>query len=250
MTNSRSMSLALVIALTLLLPSFCLAQGAKGLTTYRELIELATDGSARVTVDVTLAGWQQDRIDLPMNFATADGMTIEAPGLNASAATATVGDVRVLRVQFDRPPPTTEQLKITFTVKTFLDWTRAKSPRGTYALSYTFTNATSTTIGDYAVRIALPAGYTVTGVTSSTPRMTGEEVEPPYLFGTEGNQVVMTLRMKPVAPAKFAAIAFNFESAQRNPLPVLVLAALIALAGLYLKRDVLTSPTFERDVAG
>jgi hypothetical protein len=25
--------------------------------------------------------------------------------------------------------------------------------------------------------------------------MTGEEVEPPYLFGTEGNQVVMTLRM-------------------------------------------------------
>ncbi len=199
---------------------------------------------------MTLAGWQEQRIDLPLNVANPDNLTVEAAGLSARAAVARNGDVRVIRVEFDRVPPGVKQLRIRLTAKGLLNWERARSSRGTYSLSYTFANATSATIGDYAFKLLLPAGYTIRSITSSTPRATGEEVEPPYGFATEDGRVALSLRAKPVAPGKFAAIAFGFESTGRNPLPAVIIGLLVALAGLYLKRDVLSSESFERKIAG
>lgn len=225
------------------------AQTVPGFATYRETVDLATDGSAAVTIEVTLVAWPRQEIDLPLGAAAAEGFTAQAGAAPAHAAAVRVGDVRFVRVILDEPPAASQALRVTYAVKRFLDWEKSRSPRGIHALSYTFTNLTTTTIADYGLRIVLPAGYAVNGITSSTPRATGEEVEPPYGFATRDGRVVLSLRAKPVAPGRVAAVAFGFVAARRDPVPVLVIAVLVALAGLYLKRDVLTRATFEPKTA-
>lgn len=222
----------------------------KGITTYRETIDLAAGGSALVTVDVTLAGWQDGVLDLPLNVANPEELKVVATGMAATIAAVRVGDVRMLRVTFGQLPAATQTLTLTYATKTFLNWERSRSPRGFHALSYTFANVTTATVADYGLTVVLPTGYLVRGITSSTPRATGEEIEPPYGFATRNGRVQLSLRAKPVTPGRFAAIAFGFEPAGHSPLPVLVIAGLIALAGLYLKRDVLTRATFEAKIAG
>jgi hypothetical protein len=221
-----------------------------GITTYRETIDLAADGSATVTADIALAGLAASELELPLNVAAADRIAVTADGLAAAAAAVRVGDVRLLRVTFERPPAASQKLRITYAVKNFLDWARSRSPRGIRTLSYTFANLTTHSVADYAVTIVLPPGHLVSGVTSSTPRASGEEIEPPYGFATREGRVEMKLRAKPVAPGKFAAIAFGFVPAERSPLPVLVIAGLLIAAGFYLKHDVLTRECFEAKAAG
>jgi hypothetical protein len=226
------------------------AQESRGIARYRETIDLAGDGSAAVAIDVTLAGWLQDYVDLPLNVAKPDALAVEAAERSPTATVVRNGDVRLIRVGFDRRPAPMQALRVTFTAAGFLDWDRARSPRGVYALAYTFANTTPTTVGDYALRVLLPAGYVVAGVTGSTPRATGEEIDPPYGFATRDGRTALDLRAKSVAPGRFAAISFGFEPEQRSPLAVVAICLLVGLVGLYLKRDALTRASFERKTAG
>ena len=139
---------------------------------------------------------------------------------------------------------------VTFTAREFIDWKKARSPRGIYGLSYTFTNNVMANIGQYRLKVLLPESYEMNGVTSSTPRMTGEEIQPPYEFASESKRTVVTLRSKSVGPGKTAAIAFGFVKAGRNPLPFLIFGLLIAAAALWFKRDVLTRADYARETAG
>ena len=225
------------------------AQDAKGITAYQELIDLAPDGSAKIRLDVTLSGWDSDKIELPLNFAKPEDFEVTADGRKAKAVAGKTGDVKVIKLQFDGKPAAQEKLSVTFTAKEFFDWAKAKTPRGVFRFSYTFTNATANNIAGYKVKILLPPGYNIAGITSSTPRATGEEVEAPYDFATENGRVALNLRSKSVASAKNAAIAFGFEKEERHTAPVILIGLLIAALALYLKRDVLTRPDFGRESA-
>ena len=223
------------------------AQDAKGITAYQELVDLAPDGSAKVTLNVTLSGWDSDKIELPLNFAKAEDFEVAAGGRKVKATAGKTGDVKVIKLQFDGKPAAEEKFAVTFTAREFFDWAKAKTPRGTFRFSYTFTNATANNITGYKLKILLPPGYNIAGITSSTPRATGEEIEAPYDFATENGRVALNLRSKSVASGKFAAIAFGFEKEERHTLPVILIGLLIAALALYLKRDVLTRPDFVRE---
>ena len=238
--------LALLLALLLGAPAF--AEEAKGITSLRETVELAPDGSAAVTVEVKLANWPADRLDLPLNFGKPGPLAVSG-NVKADATVVRNGDARQIHVQFDGKPPVDTTVSIRFTAQDFLDWKKARSPRGVYGLSYTFTNTGMMTIGRYALTVRLPQGYGVNGVTSSTPRMTGEEVEPPYDFGTVDGRTVMNLRAKSIGPGKTAAIAFGFSEEERHPLPFVVAGLLIALVALWGKRDVLTREDYVREAS-
>lgn len=224
------------------------AQEKKGITSYRETIDLQADGSASVTIDLSLAGWAANSLDLPLSFAKPDNISASGDGVRA-AALARNGDVRVIRVQFENQPPSAANVKIRFAARDFLDWKKARSARGTYALAYTFTNTATAQIGDYRLKLLLPEGYEMNGITSSTPRMTGEEVTPPYDFSFEGKRTVVNLRGKAVAPGRNAAIAFGFVPAERDPLPFILAGLLIAGVALWIKRDVLTREDYVREAA-
>jgi len=248
----RHATLARIIGILLPLILIALpaaAQDAKGITAYRETIEIAADGSAAVSVDVTLSGWATDRIELPLNFAKVENFAVTAEGVKAAATASKTGDVRVIKVQFEGNPPAKLKLRVTFTAKDFFDWKKAKNPRGVYGFSYTFTNTTTANIADYSFKLLLPPGFEMNGVTSSTPRATGEEVEPPYDFVNEGGRTVVNLRSKSVGPGKAAAIAFGFAPEERRLWPAILIGLLVAALGLYLKRDVLTRSDYARESA-
>jgi hypothetical protein len=241
-----ALTFALLIALTVFPAS---AQDAKGITAYKEVIDLANDGSAQVTTSFTLVGWDSDKLDLPLNVASADNLVVEAQGCKAAAASGKTGDVKVIKLQFDGKPPAQSNIMVRYTAKGFLDFAKAVNPRGIVNLSYTFTNATSANIGKYDFKVLLPPGYAMNGVSSSTPRATGEEVEPPYDFANEGGRVAVSLHSPSVGVGKNAAIAFGFQKSDLSALPVIVIGILIIVAALVYKRDVLTRPDFEKPVA-
>lgn len=239
-------ALCLIASLALdALPAWC--QEAKGITSYQEVVELLADGTAKVAVNVALAGWEADKIELPLNFAKAEKLAATAKTRKVTAAAGKTGDVRVIKLQFDGKPAPDETVQIAFTAKDFFDWAKAGTPRGIYGFAYTFTNATATNIGGYKLKVLLPTGYAMSGVTSSTPRATGEEVEPPYDFATEGQRLVVNLRSKSVASGRTAAIAFGFANDDRKALAVILLGIVIAGLALYLKRNVLTDPNFVKE---
>jgi len=238
----------LALLLALLLGAPALAEDAKGITLLRETIAVAPDGSAAVTLEVKLANWASDHLDLPLNFGKPGPLAVSGE-VKADATVVRNGDARQIHVQFAGKPPADTRVRIQFTAQDFLDWKKARSPRGVYGLSYTYTNTGAMTIARYALAVQLPQGYGVNGVTSSTPRMTGEEVEPPYDFGTVDGRTVMNLRAKSIGPGKTAAIAFGFSEEERHPLPFVAVGLLIALAALWGKRDVLTREDYVREAA-
>lgn len=224
-------------------------EAKKGIVACRESVDLSPDGSANVTMGIALAGWDSDKLDLPLNYAKPENLGVEAGDLKVVATAGKTGDASVIKLQFDGKPPADVQIKLTFAVKKFLDLGKAKTPRGIFNLSYTFTNATATTINKYDFTVLLPPGYVMNGVSSSTPKATGEEVVPPYDFLAQGNRVVVNLHAPTVGPGKNAAIAFGFAKDDRNPWPLVGIGILISLAALYLKRDVLTSANYAAKTA-
>jgi hypothetical protein len=218
-----------------------------GITALQESIEMGADGSAKVAVRLTLANWEANQIDLPVNVAKPEAPTAEATDVKVAAQLVKNGDIRLLRLLFDGRPPARTQLLVRFTTKEFLVWDKARRPRGEYAAAYTFTNTVPTTIGRYMLKLLLPEGYGISQVTSSTPRMTGEELEPPYDYPTEGGRVVVNLRSKLVAPGRTAAIAFTLHREGGSPLPVILAGLVVAGLALWFKRDVLTRADYARE---
>lgn len=246
----KTIALAGSILLQLALVAPAWPQETKGITAYDENFQLMPDGSARVTTRVRVSGLDAEEIDLPVNVAKPENFTAAADGVKVAASVGKTGDVKVIKLIFATRPIKETEITVTYEAKDFFDWKKARSARGIYNLSYNFTNATSRNIGKYSFKILLPPEYVMNGVSSSTPRMTGEEVEPPYDFVTEGDHLVLTLRSKSVQPGKNAAIAFGFERGERNPKPAIAVGFLIAALALYLKRDSLTRADFKREAAG
>lgn len=246
----RAIALSGWILLQLALAAPAWPQEAKGITAYDEAMEIFPNGSARMTTRLVVSGLDADEIDLPLNVAKPENFTAEGDGVKVTASAGKTGDVKVVKLRFARRPTDATRVTVAYDAKEFFDWRKARSPRGVYNLSYTFTNATSRNIGKYTFKMLLPTGFVIDGVASSTPKATGEEVEPPYDFMREKDRVVLTLRSKSVQPGKNAAIAFGFEREERNPKPVMALGFLIAALALYLKRDVLTRADFSREAAG
>jgi hypothetical protein len=217
----------------------CAAQTPKGITSYGESVDMAVDGSAKVAVTLSVAGLSSDTLELPLNFANVKDVALD-PAAIGSARTVRTGDVDVLQVKFGQPLAAPTTFKLSFTADKFFDWTKAKSARGIYLLSYTFSNTSNVNIANYQLRVALPAGFSMRGVTSSTPRATGEEMEPPYDFAAPDGRLIVNLRAKSVPPGRTAAIAFGFVPSGHNPLPAIAIGAIIIALALYLKRGVLT----------
>ncbi len=223
----------------------CAAQTAKGISSYRESVDLALDGSAKVAVTLSAAGLTSDTLNLPLNFPNVKDVALEPTAIGSARASRS-GDVNVLQVKFGQPLAAPTTFKLVFTAEKFFDWTKAKSGRGTYSLSYTFSNTSNVNIADYQLRVALPAGFSMWDVTSSTPRATGEEIEPPYDFAAPDGRLIVNLRAQSVPPGRTAAIAFAFVPSGHNPLPAIAIGGIIIGLALYLKRDVLTRADYVR----
>jgi len=222
----------------------------KGVTSWKETLELAEDGSAKVALDLVLSNWESDSIDLPLSYAKAEGVEVVSTDVAATAQAGKAGDMRVLKLKFDKKPPAQAKLGVTFAAKGFLDMKKARSPRGFYALNYTFANLSTANVGTYSLKVVLPAGYKMTQVLSSTPKATGNEVTPPFDFGDEGGRTVVNLRSPSVAVGKNAAISFNFQPAGKQALALVAAAIVIAAVAMYAKRDVLTREDYVPETGG
>lgn len=217
----------------------------KGVTSWIESLDLAADGSVKVALDLILSNWDSDAIDLPLSYAKPEGITVVSSELSATAQAGKAGDMRVLKLKFDRKPPASAKLNVSFTMKNFMDMKKSLSPRGFYAFSYTFTNLSPANVGVYSLKVLLPEGYKMSQVLSSTPKATGNEVTPPYDFSAEDGRTIVRLRAPSVAVGKNAAIAFNFQPARKSGLAMIAISIILAAIAMYAKRDVLTREDYE-----
>ena len=217
----------------------------KGVTAWKETLDLAVDGSAKVVLDLVLSNWDSDAIDLPLTYAKPDGITVTSTDVQATAQAGKAGDAKVLKLKFDKKPPAAAKLSVSFAAKDFLDMKKARSPRGFYAFSYSFANLASANVGAYSLKVLMPEGFKMTQVLSSTPKATGSEVTPPYDFSAEDGRTVVNLRAPSVAVGKTAAIAFNFQPERRGGAWMVAVCVILAAIAMYAKRDVLTNPDYE-----
>ncbi len=246
----KTIALAGLILFQVMLIAPAWPQETKGITAYEETFQVLPDGSARVTTRLRVSGLDAEEAELPLNVAKPENFAATADDTKVAASAGKTGDVKVVKLIFASKPIKETAITVTYDAKDFFDWKKAGSARGVYNLSYNFTNATSRNIGKYTLKILLPPEYVMNGVSSSTPRMTGEEVEPPYDFFTDGDHVVLTLRSKAVQPGRNAAIAFGFQKRRQNAKPAIAVGFLIAALALYLKRDSLTRADFKREAVG
>ena len=197
------------------------AQDAKGITVYQELVDLAPDGSAKVTLNVTLSGWDSDKIEPPLNFAKAEDFEVAAGGRKVKATAGKTGDVKVIKLQFDGKPAAEEKFTVTFTAREFFDWAKAKTPRGDVPVFIYLHQCdgeqylTATKSKHRAARLsrALPA---------QSPRATVEESS----AGDDFARLALNLRSN-AASGEFVATAFGFEK-ERHTRPVILIGPLIA----------------------
>lgn len=217
----------------------------KGVTSWKETLELAADGSAKVVLDLSLSNWDGDAIDLPLSYAKPEGIAVASPDVQATAQAGKSGDMRVLKLKFDKKPPATAKLSVSFAMKDFLDMKKALSPRGFYAFNYTFTNLSQANVGAYSLKVLLPEGFKMTQVLSSTPKATGNEVTPPYDFSADDGRTMVNLRAPSVAVGKNAAISFNFQPVRKGGFVMIAVCIVLAAIAMYAKRDVLTREDYE-----
>jgi len=220
----------------------------KGVKSWKEVIDLGSDGNAAVTSEIVLVNWDSDTMDLPLAYGKPDGITVSCSDLSISAQGGKAGDAKVLKLKFNKKPAPEEKLKISFIAKEFLDWNKAKSPRGFYNLSYTLTNLSQTPVNSFSLKILLPPNYRMTQVLSSTPKAKDDDVVPPYDFSKEGDRLVVNLRAPSLAMGKTAAISFNFQPIGSAAAYVIV-SIIISIVALYLKRGVLTNPDYKREIS-
>lgn len=223
--------------------------GTKSVSAWKETLDLAADGSAGVTIDITLANWDSDSANLPIAYDKPEGISVTCADLVATGQIGKVGDARALMLKFDKKPAAEEKLKIAFTVKEYINWAKARSSRGFYNFSYSFANLLPSNIGAYSLKVLLPPNYKMTQVLSSTPKATGDEAVPPYDFTTEGGRVTVSLRAPSVAVGKSTAITFNFQSSVTNALAYIIVSVIVAAIALWVKRDVLTKEDYTREVS-
>jgi hypothetical protein len=247
--SRKALFCLLVVAAVAAMPALAQESGKKpdpkGVTAWKESLDLAADGSAKVVLDLTLSNWDGESIDLPLSYAKPEGILVESSDVTAAAKAGKTGDARVLKLTFDGKPPASANIRVSFGMKDFLDMKKARSPRGFYAFSYTFANMASVNVGSFSLKVLLPEDYAMTQIVSSTPKATGNEVVPPYDFSSANGRTVVNLRAPSVAVGKNAAIAFNFQPARKGALAVVVLSIVVAAVAMYVKRDVLTREDYE-----
>ena len=223
--------LASLLALLLIPP----AAGAAGLADYRETLTLAPDGSAAVHLSATLSDATGADVALPFGHASARALAATANGVAVPAELVHQGALTRLVLHLPQPPAGSVALAASFTAEKFLDWQKARSPRGGIAIGYAFLDTSPLRIADFQARLVLPEGYIMNGITRSLPAATGEEVVPPYTFATEAGRLTVDLRAPSLAPGQGASIAFGVRPAGRAAWPAVAGALAVALAGLWVK---------------
>jgi hypothetical protein len=208
----------------------CSGLGAGEIQQYATRVDLAADGSAKATAQVTLSGAASETVEIPVGFK-ASGFSLRSgpPGLRLEPAS---GGVRVTL-----PAAGVASFSFSFNAAGVLvpekvaEGRKPSMPASSRVLRHLFVNTKETPIRDYSLVAALPAGFRFQSVKEKLPRMGETEVEPRVLLGkAEGRQNV---RLHKADLKQGDATSMTLEAIPARRSPVWLAAGLLA-ALLYL----------------
>lgn len=169
----------------LLLACACAGTNASAtIKNYATRVDVAADGSARVTVNVQLTGSQPGRIPLPIGFGAMDDFQVkEAPrGVTLKPIAGKEQSI----VEIELPDAISDEVKLTFSFSTpdvlgrpkSAPGEKSKLPADTSLLRHSFVNTQETAIGTYQVDVRLPDDVRVHKIGEQLPKLKRAEVLP------------------------------------------------------------------------
>jgi hypothetical protein len=202
------------------------------LNRYSEKVFLETDGSAQVSVRVSISGGGAgDSVLLPYASSVwPDSVVCHVP-VGAVLPRPEHGRLRALLV-LSAPVSSTDTLAFAFLLK---GYTTLNAPSdedfGNYVVKYRMVHSLPDPIGKIDLTIVLPSDFVVNNVLSSTPAVKADTPNLVYSLGKENGQHAVTLTA--LAVNQGDAVGLSLEVKRRNR-SFLFIAALVILAGAYL----------------
>ena len=212
---------AILIALLLTLPR------------YAQTAWLATDGSARVEIEVDLPAGTSGLVRVP---AGPNALTdVRVTGiLGAHASVTEAGASYDVMIELPRTLTAPATVSITGRASSFFPAFQAKPKAfGNRTLTYRFVNSTPTAYGTLSNAVILPDGFVVTSVEDSEPSASDSSTTTPFaVISREGRHGVV-IADKDVGLGDATSVTVRFKQRRISPaVPV----ALAVLSAFYLLR--------------
>ena len=217
----------------LLLPLLlcCLTAGAAEIQQYGTKVDLAADGTAKATADVTLSGAAGETVEIPVGFKASGYLLAKGPqGLKLEPS---AGGVKVTL------PPAVGAWTFSFTFdaagvlmpEVVREGRKPAYPGTSRLLRHAFVNTKDAPILDYSMEASLPAGYRFMAIKEKLPRMGEAEVEPRVRLGkTDGRQ---TARLPASGLKQGGSASMLLEAVPTRISPLWLLTGLLGMV-LYL----------------
>lgn len=173
--------------LLVLLMLVLVCSGASAVTTiknYVTRVDVVTDGSARVTVNVQLTGSQPGRITLPIGFGAMDNFQIKDAPRGVVLKPIPAKEQSIVEIELSDAIADEVRLSFSFDTPDVLGrpksapGERSKLPADTSLLRHSFVNTQETPIGTYQVDVRLPDDVRVHKIGEQLPKLRRAEVLP------------------------------------------------------------------------
>ncbi len=214
-----------------------LPSGAAGpkVAEYGERVLLRADGSASVSLSLTVAALGANGIRIPVRHASLHSLDAQGPG-PVGARVREENGLRFIQLAIPAVAPRPLTLRVSYEVK---DYTGGGA--GLRSLDYRFQNLTFDRIRSFRAILALPEGYIVQAVGEFLPKPAKAGAPPPYALFREGGRRGVRMGTTDVGLGDEIALQATFRHSRRSkPLFLVLLAA--ALAYLVFYRDILKNP--------
>lgn len=205
-----------------------------------ESIQLNADGTGnveiRALVNASGSTLPVQTFALPCSFKDIGPVSCA----EMASVTATVAEIEGIRqFQVTIPPLAGGESRITlqFTAKGLFDPQKKETEDfGTIPVTYQHVNTLPQRIGSYSLRIILPEGQAVGGISEVIPKPGKNDPQLPYTLSWENQRYTVSMALAPMKTGDRQLLKFRLKSTAK---PMILLAAglVISLLYLYFFRD-------------
>lgn len=198
---------------------------------YAQTAWLATDGSARIEIEVDLPRGTAGNLRLPAG--TKELTDIQVTGVaGARASLVDIGGRYDLSIDVPQPLAAPATLCVSARAGTFFpSFKAAPKAFGNRTLTYRLVNSTATTFGEVVNDVILPEGFVVTSVEDSEPPSSDSSTTMPFAVVSRDGRHGVRISARDVGIGGTTMIVFRFKE---RTIPPVVPIGLTVLAALYL----------------
>jgi hypothetical protein len=226
-----------ILFLLLLCVTISLRATVPHLSVYHEEVDLGDDGSARVTLRLTLPEGSDAVLSIPVRHRALTDLRPLGPDPLRLRSEERQGTL-FLVVEIPRSPDGPRTIGLSYTVKDYFEPGGSAAAFGGRDLAYRFVNVNFEGIETFSAQLKLPRGWVFHDIGRFLPKPRKTGAAPPYKLARDGDRRTITLSLSRLGLGDEVALDCTFRSQGRSWAVALFLI-LVALAYLFFFRDIL-----------